>query len=106
MNRQRPVTTERFEDYLKSHLREHKMLRSQIKVAAENVDRRLAEMNEMRAQINSERGLSASRELHDALAAKVAEVETRQAEAQKATMTWILAITLFLGAIQAAVHFL
>jgi len=58
-----------------AHKREHALEMQAILVARESIDRRLTEMNELRSQINSERGEFMTRAMFDAkfeaLAAKI-----------------------------------
>lgn len=44
------------EERWQAHRREHELMNLAREEAAKNIDRRLGEMNELRAQINSERG--------------------------------------------------
>jgi hypothetical protein len=68
-------------------------------VARTEIDRRLETMNDLRAQINSERGMFTSRELHDrdhrALELRLNDAEGRISKSEgnsKATMLWMGAV--------------
>ena len=70
-----------------------------VVVARNEINQRLETMNDLRAQINSERGTFASRELHDrdyrAIEVRLGEAEGRISKSEgnsKATMLWMGAL--------------
>jgi hypothetical protein len=94
------MTDEHIRDLIlqERHLRESQdQARSRAVEAARNeINRRLETMNDLRAQINSERGMFTSRELHDrdyrAIELRLNEAEGRISKGEgnsKATMLWM-----------------
>ena len=70
-----------------------------VVVARNEINQRLETMNDLRAQINSERGMFTSRELHDRdhreMEVRLGDVEGRVSKSEgnsKATMLWMGAV--------------
>jgi hypothetical protein len=102
----RPVSTERFEDYIRSHQHDHDLEREALTRARETTDARLGEMNNLRAQINLERGVYVTRVQYDAMVERMNKIEQQQASMQSATVTWSAAIGVFFAVVMAALRFM
>lgn len=103
--RDRPVTTERFEDYVGSQERLQQERDKALNQARETVNTRLEAMNELRAQINSERGTYVSRIMYDSLVEKVNKFEAAQSSTVKIIASVIGLTGLFIAALELALFF-
>jgi hypothetical protein len=85
-----------------------------VEIAKANVERRLTEMNEMRAQINSERGQYVTREMYDkqyealreTMDARLKPLETIIANYQGRMLAAGAIITFVLGLLQVGLHYI
>jgi hypothetical protein len=106
----RPVSSERFDDYVASHAREHVLMNEALTRARETTDFRLEGMNELRSQINTERGQYATRAAFDTQRQTTEErlnkIEQAQASMQSANLTWMAALGVFFTIVQLALRFL
>lgn len=106
----RPVTSERFDDYAQSHAREHALINEALTRARETTNFRLEGMNELRAQINTERGQYATRAAFDTQRQttddRLNKIEQGIASMQSANLTWMAALGVFFTAVQIGLRFL
>lgn len=88
-----------FDEYRKGHAREHKLEENARVEARRGMERRLNEMNELRRQIDRERGTFQTKGeaqlMFDRLADRLNKIEQVQAAAASASITWTVAIGLF-----------
>lgn len=104
----------------KAHAREHGMLREAIEKAEQGVNLRLEGMNELRAQINAERGSYLTTSTYDAkhealtqkldqaertLAGRIATLEQQSANTSGRFWALGVGLTLMVIAINVALHF-
>lgn len=110
------MTTQRFDDYLRAHQQEHALEAQALQVARQTVDQRLTEMNNLRTQITSERGMFITRAEHDTLRAdmQVADARSRDdigkvnqelASLRATNTTWTIALGVFFTMTQIGIQF-
>jgi len=106
----RAVTSERFDDYVSSHAREHALINEALTRARETTNFRLEGMNELRSQINTERGQYATRAAFDTQRQttddRLNKIEQSVASMQSANLTWIAALGVFFTVVQIGLRFL
>jgi hypothetical protein len=106
----RPVTSERFDDYLKAHEQRHTLETIAVDIARQSIEFRLGEMNNLRAQINMERGQFATRmefqTRSQAVDDRLNKIEQSLASMQSANLTWIAALGVFFTVVQIGLRFL
>jgi hypothetical protein len=102
----RPVSTERFEDYIRAHMHEHDLEREALTRARETTDARLGEMNNLRAQLNLERGVYVTRVQYDAQLDRIGRIEQQLASVQSANVTWTAAVGLFFTVVMIGLRFM
>jgi hypothetical protein len=104
-----PVTTQRFEDFIKAHQREHELEQLALGEARTNIDQRLRGMNEIREQINKERGQYVDRDVFDAKLGifdeRFNKLEKSVTQIQSANATWLIAIGVFFTLVQIVLRF-
>jgi CHASE3 domain sensor protein len=104
-----PVTTQRFEDFIKAHQREHELIKEAVDEARDSVNLRLEGMNELRAQIDKERGQYVIRTAYDtykdAQEQRLNKIEKSLATMQSANTTWLIAIGIFFTIVQIVLRF-
>jgi hypothetical protein len=100
------VSTQRFEDYIRAHEREHEMLNQAIGVAKQTTDQRLEGMNELRAQITQERAAYATSVGVEALRQRIDKLEQAQASQAGSSATWVIVVGVFFTILQLAMRFL
>lgn len=102
----RGVSTERFEDYTRSHMEKHDLEREALTRARETTELRLREMNNLRDQINTERGQYVSRLAYDGMVDRINKIEQRQSASEGANTAYIVGLGVFFTVIQIAMRFL
>ena len=102
-----------FERLLNDHenkdLVRHQGEREAVEIAATDINRRLEAANELRAQINNERGLYLTRELYDrehsALSQRVANLELSASRVAGSIWAMGATISILLSVVTIALHF-
>lgn len=102
----RPLSTERFEDYTRGHQEKHDLEREALTRARETIDFRLREMNELRSQINLERGTYVTRIAFQVQEERLNKIEQAQASAQSYNLTWMAAMGVIFTIVQVGLRFL
>lgn len=118
-----PVSTQRFEDYVRAHAREHELYSETLKAAKAAVDIRLESMNELREQINAERGRYETKDASEMLRLRADERNQRFQErmnlmeqeltsmlarhegSRATTVMWIAGIGVFFTLVQIVLRF-
>ena len=106
----RPVTTERFEDYVRAHAHEHELIDRALAVARDSTNFRLEGMNDLRSQITTERGQYATRiaveTLREGMEGRLNKIEQAQSAAASASAVWAIVLGVFFTFVQVALRFL
>jgi len=118
-----PVSTQRFEDYIRAHAREHELYSETLRAAKAAVDIRLESMNELREQINSERGRYETKDAADMARLRTDErgqrfqermnimeqditaMKGRHEGSRTATIMWIAGVGVFFTLVQILLKF-
>lgn len=104
------VTTQRFEDYVRAHQREHELLTVQVDEAKKVVDLRLEAMNQLRDQIEKERGgyqpRAESTLTRERVEERLNKLEQAVSTEASARVTWTAAIALFFMIVTVALRFM
>jgi hypothetical protein len=91
------------------HHREHADLRTAIDLASTDINRRLSEMNQFRAQLESERGTYMTRDMYDrehaALGNRVKELEIERGNQTGKAAAYASVIGIVVVIIQIAMHY-
>jgi hypothetical protein len=103
------VTTQRFEDYTRAHEKEHTLVADALDVAKKNTDLRLEAMNELRAQIQTERnnyqGRGEATLTRERTEERLNKLEQAMASTASANRTWTAALGLFFTVVMLALRF-
>lgn len=101
----RPVSSERFEDYTRGHQEKHDLEREALTRARETTELRLREMNNLRDQINTERGQYVTRLQYEAIADRMNKIEQAQSSMQGTNAGYVVALGIFFAVLQVALRF-
>lgn len=108
MAEDRPVTTERFEDYCLAHKREHELIQSAQDAAKRMADIRLDGLNHLRREVERDRSLFVTNVeatlINKALDERLRKVETQLAAQSSSTTTWVIAIGIIFVVVQIALR--
>jgi len=103
------VTTQRFDDYVKAHAKQHELEAQAVDLAKQAIDIRLGMMNELRAQINTERGSYQSageaKIQMSSVELRLRALEQAQAAQAGSNVTWAAAIAAFIVIVQIALQY-
>lgn len=98
------VSTQRFEDSFRAHQREHELMEKSLVEARKVIDMRLEEMNDLRKQLELERGTFQTRTMSDrtreSIEDRLNKLEQAIAAADGRAKTWAVAVGLFFGLMQ------
>lgn len=110
MREKEPVTTERFEDYIKHHAREHELIMEGFSAQKKADDIRIDRLNELRQDVEKDRGqfqpVIAAELIRQRTEERLGSIEQQIAGMRSAQLTWMAALGIFFTLVQIALRFL
>jgi hypothetical protein len=106
----RPLPTERFEDYLAHHRREHELIHEAQEAAKRANDYRLDGLNALRKEVERDRSefvkIDVASARHQHIEDRLRKLEQDSAARSGATVTWVIAVGIIFTVLQIALRFI
>src|SRR3990172_11220496 len=110
MANDKPVSTQRFEDYVSHHRREHELIAQGFAAQKRSDDFRIERLNELRQDVEKDRGqfqpVVVEDQIRQRIEDRIGHLEQAVAGMKSATATWLVAIGIFFTLVQIALKFI